>query len=122
MTLLNSLGFLCPMAFQHYRRKKLWMEFAYGQIKSSHIKCLSLLAFFISNTFVSNTRLFWHKIKQMLSNNLTLNFYYLKIIRILQLCYHPKIIRRIPKNKQKTRINFHEIIWLITIKMKNKSQ
>ena len=33
-----------------------------------------------------------HKIKQMLSNTLSLNFCYLKIIRILHPRYHPKII------------------------------
>ena len=34
----------------------------------------------------------WQKFKQMLSNTLRLNFCYLKIVHILHLRYHPKII------------------------------
>ena len=41
------------------------------------------------------------KINQKLSNTLTLNFFYLKIIRLLHLRYHPKIIGDILKNVQK---------------------
>ena len=57
--------------------------------------------FFISNTFTSNARLKLAKIKQMLSNTLRLNFYYLKIVHILHPRYYPKIIGHILKNKQK---------------------
>ena len=45
----------------------------------------------------------WQKIKQMLSNNLRLNFCYLKIIHILHPRYHPKIIGHILKKKQKNK-------------------
>ena len=63
----------------------------------------------------------WQKIKQMLSNNLRLNFCYLKIIYILYPYYHPKIIGHTLKNKQKTMYAFnHDIIWLIMMKMKMK--
>ena len=61
------------------------------------------------------------KIKQMLSNTLRLNFYYLKIIHILHPCYHPKIIGHILKIKQKSKcVCFHEIIRLIIMKMEMK--
>ena len=39
-------------------------------------------------------------IKQKLRNTLRLNFYHLKIIHILHLRYHPKIIGNVLKNKQ----------------------
>ena len=53
----------------------------------------------------------------MLSNTLRLEFCYLKIIRILDPPYHPKIIRHILKNKQKNKgVCIHEII-----KIKNRS-
>ena len=42
----------------------------------------------------------WQKIKQILSNNLTLNFSSLKISHILHSCYHPKIIGHILENRQ----------------------
>ena len=48
-----------------------------------------LHAFFISNTFVSNSKL--KKIKQNLSNTLRLNFCYLNIISSLHVRYHSKI-------------------------------
>ena len=41
------------------------------------------------------------KKKQMLSNTLRLNFYYLEIIHILPPRYHPKTIGHILKNKPK---------------------
>ena len=50
------------------------------------------LFFYISNTFF---------IKQMLSNALRLNFWYLKIIHIFHRRYHPRIIGHILRNKQK---------------------
>ena len=49
------------------------------------------------------TGLIWHKIKQMLSVTLTLNFSYLKIIHILHPCYHPKIVVHILKKSKKKR-------------------
>ena len=50
------------------------------------------------------------KIKQMLSNPLRPNFCYLKIIRILHLCYNLKIIEHIPKNKLKNKcVSIHTI-------------
>ena len=57
-------------------------------------------AFFISNTFISNARLKLEKIKHKLSNNLGLNFSYLKIIRFLHPNYHANIIRHILKSLQ----------------------
>ena len=81
--------------------------------------------FFISNTFVSNTRLAtpgwnWPKIKQMLSNTLRLNFCYLKI-QVIHSHYHPKKLGHILKNKQKNKcVCIHEIVRLIIMKMKVK--
>ena len=50
------------------------------------------------------------KKKKMLSNNLTLNFCYLKIIYILYPWYHLKKIRHILQNKQKNQMRpyFHD--------------
>ena len=57
----------------------------------------------------------------MLSDNLRLNFFYLKMIHILHPHYHPKIIEHILKNKQKNKCVFiHEIIRLTVMKMKMK--
>ena len=61
--------------------------------------------------------------KQMLSNTLRLNFYYLKIIHILHPRYLPKIIGHILKNKQKNKcVCFHQIIRLIIMKMKMRNR
>ena len=38
----------------------------------------------------------WQKIKQMLSNTLRLNFYFLKIIHVLHSRYHPGVVWHIP--------------------------
>ena len=59
-----------------------------------HIHSLNT-PFFISNTFISNTRLQLAKNKQKLSNTLRLNIGYLKIIHYLHPRYHPKIIGHI---------------------------
>ena len=57
----------------------------------------------------------------MLSNTLRLNFCYLKIIRTLHPCYHPKIMGHILKNKQKNKfVCIHEIISVIIMKMRMK--
>ena len=83
--------------------------------------------FFISNNFITNARLkLAKKVKQILSNTLRLNFWYLKIIRILHPRYHPKIIGHILNNSQKKKyVCIHEtmrlIIMKIKIKMKNRS-
>ena len=66
------------------------------------------------------------KIKQRLSNTLMLNFCYLKIIHILNPCYHPKLTWDILENIAKNNcFCLNEIIWLIImkmrVKMKNKS-
>ena len=50
--------------------------------------CQIMHAFFISNTFVSNSKL--KNIKQNLSNTLRLNFCYLKFISSLHARYHSK--------------------------------
>ena len=57
----------------------------------------------------------------MQSNTPKLNFCYLKIIHILHLCYHPKMLGHILKNKQTIKcVCIHEIIWLIIMNMKKK--
>ena len=77
--------------------------------------------FFISNTFWRMQDWNRQKIRQILSNTLRLNYCCLKIIHIVYPSYCPKIIGHILKNKQKNRrVCFHEIIWLIIIKMKMK--
>ena len=59
----------------------------------------------------------------MLNNTLRLNFCYLKIIHILHPSYHSKIIKYIAKNKKKNKyVCFHQIIWLIIMKMKNGNE
>ena len=77
----------------------------------------------MSEHFFENTRFFYRqhfykerqaeigkKVKKMLSNTMRLNFCYLKIIHILHLPYHRKIIGHI-KNKQKNKfLCIHEII------------
>ena len=63
----------------------------------------------------------WHKIKQMLSNTLRLNFCYMKIISTLHSHCCPKIIGHILKSKQQNNcVCIHKIIWLIIMKMKMK--
>ena len=81
-------------------------------------------AFFISNTFISGTPGWnWQKIKQMLSNTLSLNFCYFKSIHILHPRYHPKIIWQILKSKRKHKcVRIHEITGLIIMKMKMKNR
>ena len=64
--------------------------------------------------------------KQMLSNTLGLNFYYLKIIHILHQRYHPEVIGHILKSKQNNKcVCIHEItrltIMKMTMEMKNRS-
>ena len=49
----------------------------------------------------------------MLSNNLRLNFCYLKVIRILHQRYHSKIIGHILKNKQKNRLCLYSSDFII---------
>ena len=61
------------------------------------------------------------KIKQMLNRTLRLSFCYMKVIHILNSRYHPKIMRRFLKNRQKNKcVLIHEIIRLIIMKMKIK--
>ena len=63
----------------------------------------------------------WQKIKQMLSNTLSLNFWHPKIIGILHPRYHLTIIRYILKNKQRNKhLCIQEIMQLIIMKMKTK--
>ena len=51
------------------------------------------------------------KNKQNLSNILRPNFSFLKIIRFLHPCYHPKIVRHILKNVQKNKcVCFNETV------------
>ena len=59
--------------------------------------------------------------KEKLSNTLRLNFSYLRGIRFLHPCYHPKEIGHIKNNVQKYKCGcFNEIMSLITMKMKIK--
>ena len=58
-----------------------------------HKSCIwEKYSFFISNNFISHTRLRLAKIKQKLGNTLRLNFCYLKIMWVLHPWYHPKLI------------------------------
>ena len=58
-------------------------------------------------------------IKQMLSSTLRLNFCFFKIVHIILLSYHPKIIGHIIKNKQENKcVSFYVIIQLIIKKIK----
>ena len=75
----------------------------------------------MSNILKTKLHWNWQKIKEMLSKTLRLNFCYLKIIHIFHQGYHPKVIQRIIKNKQKNKCVFiHEIIRLIIMKMQMK--
>ena len=58
----------------------------------------------------------------MLSNTLRLNFGFLKIIHILHLRYHPKIIGHALKISRNKSVYIHEIIRLIIMKMKIKKK
>ena len=73
--------------------------------------------FFYSNPFVSILLS-----KQKLSNNLSLNFLYLKIIRFLHPRYQPKIIEDILKNAQKTTGSALMMLYdyVMTLKMRLK--
>ena len=57
----------------------------------------------MSNTFKKQRQTkIGNKIKQKLNNTLRLNFWFLKMIRFLHRCYHPKIMGDIPKTVQTT--------------------
>ena len=72
-----------------------------------------------SISFISNARLNWQKIKQMLSNTLRLNYW--QIIGILHPCYHLIITGYILKNNRKNKyVCIHEIMQLIILRMKTK--
>ena len=58
------------------------------------------------------------KIKQKLSNNLRLNFCYLKIIRLFHPRYHSKTIGDILKCTRKQVYLLNEIIWLMIMQMR----
>ena len=62
---------------------------------------MELHALFISTTFIATAGLNWKKSKQSLSTTLRLNLYFLKIIRFLHPCYHPKWDYMIKKNNKK---------------------
>ena len=64
-----------------------------------------LHAFFVKETFISNTRLKWQKIKQKLQYTLKLNFFCLKIVHFYHTCYHPKLTSDILKNEQNTSVS-----------------
>ena len=75
----------------------------------SRWKLLRTRFLFVSNTYISNTRLEqatlgwnWQKIKQILSKNLRLNFYYWKILFFIHVTIQKKI-GYIPKNEQKNK-------------------
>ena len=76
-------------------KTKFLLLFAFvNSLYASIFRVCYLHAFFINNTFISNTRLKLAK-KQMLSNTLRLNFWHFLIIRILDPRYQPRIIGRI---------------------------
>ena len=76
-------------------------------------------AFFINNTFISNSRLKLTKNKT--NAKLRLNFCYLKVIHILHPRYHSKITGYILKSKRKSNYVWaRQIIRLIVTKMKMK--
>ena len=63
----------------------------------------------------------WQKIKQKLSNTLTLSFGFLKIISFLHPSYHPKIVEDVLKIIQKSIASvLNEVIWLMAMKMRLK--
>ena len=85
--------------------------------------CLSLHVLLYARLLYATSGSNWQNIKQVLSNSLRLNLFYLKIIHILHPRYPPKIIGQILKNKQKNKyVCIHEIIRLMKMmKMKNSS-
>ena len=89
---------------------------------SQTVTYLSIHAFFISNTFISNARLKLAKNQANAKLHPEAEFYsYLKIIHILYPRYHPKVIGHILKNKLKNkRVFIHDITRLIIMKMKMK--
>ena len=72
---------------------RLWRRFVLNKccVPCSVTLDYVLQAFFINNTYISNTRLELAKNQAKLSNTLGLNFYYLENIRILHPCCHPKM-------------------------------
>ena len=72
---------------------RLWIRFVLNKccVPCSVTLDYVLHAFFINNTYISNTRLELAKNQAKLSNTLRLNFYYLENIRILHPCCHPKM-------------------------------
>ena len=69
-----------------YKKTCLAMTELINSISNS----MELHAFFISTTFIATAGLNWKKSKQSLSTTLRLNLHFLKIIRFLHPCYHPK--------------------------------
>ena len=82
--------------------KKPWSEAALQ--RCSYKKVFIKYTLFYKQHLYKTPGWNWQKIKQMLSNNLRLNFCYLKVIRILHQRYHSKIIGHILKNKQKNKV------------------
>ena len=75
----------------------------------------------ISNTFLSHAKLKLANNQVNVSNTLRPKLCCLKIIHILHLRYHPKILGHILKNKQKNKfVYIHEITRLIIMKMEMK--
>ena len=119
-------SFSCNLPTLHTKRrfsqkglcKKL---FPWPQLQKTVSKINILINRPDSNTFINNARLKLAKIKQILSNTLTLNFCYLKITHILHPRYSVKIIGRILKNKRKNKsVCIHEIIQFVIMKIKKK--
>ena len=82
----------------------------------------NLHVFFISNTFIRNSRLKLVKNQAKLNNTLTLNFCYSKISCLFYPRSHPKIIGDILKNIQKTstHVSLNKVTYLTPMKMKVK--
>ena len=92
------------------------LEFQEIKLNMQNISFLYVLSgFTLWRMYFSNSMLFI-----CLFNILGLN-HFLKIIRILYLRCHLKIVERVLKNAQKEKyVCFNEITWLIVIKLKMK--
>ena len=117
-----------PFTFEVFNKLSLQLSHYSSPkvLQKNLIQCKYTYFFFISNTFISNTRLKLVKNQastKQHSDTLRLNFSYLTVIHILRRYYQPKIIAHMLKNKQKNKCVFiHEIARLTIMKMKMKKK
>ena len=77
--------------------------------------------FFISNIFISNTRLKLSKRNQAIAKqHFKTELFLFEIIPFLHSCYHPKTIGNILKTVRNKCVCFSEIVWLIMMKLEIK--